>query len=70
MAAPRRGNTGYSCDFITSSTFQKRNILQSDRMTKAEVGIVSCGFKLGHGRYFLAFGWRSAFGAAIQWQAC
>ena len=32
MAAPRRGNTGYSCYFITSSTFQKRNILQSDRM--------------------------------------
>lgn len=32
MAAPRRGNTGYSCYFITASTFQKRNILQSDRM--------------------------------------
>ena len=32
MAAPRRGNTGYSCYFITASTFQKRNILQSERM--------------------------------------
>jgi len=32
MAAPRRGNTGYSCYFITASAFQKRNILQSDRM--------------------------------------
>jgi putative transposase len=32
MAAPRRGNTGYGCYFITASTFQKRNILQSDRM--------------------------------------
>ena len=32
MAAPRRGKTGYSCYFITASIFQKRNILQSDRM--------------------------------------
>jgi REP element-mobilizing transposase RayT len=32
MAAPRRGNTGSSCYFITASTFQKQNILQSDRM--------------------------------------
>jgi putative transposase len=32
MAAPPRGNTGYGCYFITASTFQKRNILQSDRM--------------------------------------
>jgi putative transposase len=32
MAAPRRGNTGYSCYFITASTFQKRNLLQSERM--------------------------------------
>ena len=32
MAAPRRCNTGYSCYFITASTFQKRNTLQSDRM--------------------------------------
>jgi putative transposase len=32
MAAPRRGNTGYGCYFITASTFQKPNILQSERM--------------------------------------
>src|SRR5215813_4807652 len=32
MAAPRRGNTGYSCYFITASAFQKRTTLQSDRM--------------------------------------
>jgi len=32
MAAPRRGNTGYSCYFITASTFQKQNILQADGM--------------------------------------
>ena len=31
MAAPR-GNTGYGCYFITASTFQKRNLLQSDRI--------------------------------------
>ena len=32
MAAPPRGNTGYSCYFITASTFQKQNLFQSDRM--------------------------------------
>lgn len=32
MAAPTRGNTGHGCYFITSSTFQKRSLLQSDRM--------------------------------------
>jgi putative transposase len=32
MAAPPRGNTGHGCYFITASTFQKRNLLQSDRM--------------------------------------
>jgi putative transposase len=32
MAAPPRGNTGHGCYFITASTFQKRQILQSDRM--------------------------------------
>jgi hypothetical protein len=32
MAAPHRGNTEYGCYFITASTFQKRNILQSERM--------------------------------------
>jgi hypothetical protein len=32
MAALFRGNTGHGCYFISSSPFQKRNILQSDRM--------------------------------------
>jgi putative transposase len=40
MAAPRRGNTGYSCYFITASTFQKRNILQSDRMATLFVNVL------------------------------
>jgi putative transposase len=40
MAAPRRGNTGYSCYFITASTFQKRNILQSDRMARLFVNVL------------------------------
>jgi len=41
MAAPRRGNTGYSCYFITASTFQKNNILQSDRMASLFVDVLS-----------------------------
>jgi putative transposase len=40
MAAPRRGNTGYSCYFITASTFEKRNILQSDRMAGLFLGVL------------------------------
>jgi len=40
MAAPRRGNTGYSCYFITGSTFQKQNILQSDRMAGLFVNVL------------------------------
>ena len=40
MAAPRRGNTGYGCYFITASTFQKRSILQSDRMAGLLVDIL------------------------------
>jgi putative transposase len=40
MAAPRRGNTGSSCYFITASTFQKRNILQSDRMARLFVDVL------------------------------
>ena len=34
MAALFRGNTGHGCYFITSSTFQKRSLLQSDRMRR------------------------------------
>jgi putative transposase len=40
MAAPRRGNTGYSSYFITASTFQKRNILQSDQMAGLFVDVL------------------------------
>ncbi len=34
MAAPRRGNTGYSVYFITASTFQKQSFFQSERFSK------------------------------------
>src|SRR5215475_8403194 len=40
MAAPLRGNTGYGCYFITASAFQKRNILQSDRMAGLLVDVL------------------------------
>jgi putative transposase len=33
MAAPARGNTGYSVYFITATTFQKQSIFQSDRLS-------------------------------------
>jgi putative transposase len=51
MAAPRRGNTGYSCYFITASAFQKRNILQSDRMAGLLVDVLL--HYRGQGRYLL-----------------
>jgi len=34
MAAPRRGNTGFSTYFITANTFQKHSLLQSDKMAQ------------------------------------
>jgi putative transposase len=34
MAAPRRGNTGCNCYFITASTYQKQSLFQSDRMAR------------------------------------
>lgn len=34
MAAPHRGNTGSSCYFINSSTFQKQSLFQSYRMAQ------------------------------------
>jgi REP element-mobilizing transposase RayT len=40
MAAPPRGSTGSSCYFITASAFQKRNILQSDRMAALFVDVL------------------------------
>jgi putative transposase len=33
MAAPPRGNTGFSIYFITASTFQKRSLFQSERFS-------------------------------------
>ena len=33
MAAPPRGNTGYSIYFITASTFQKQRLFQSERFS-------------------------------------
>jgi len=51
MAAPHRGNTGYDCYFITASTFQKRNILQSDRMAGLFVDVLF-HYRL-QGRYLL-----------------
>src|SRR5579864_686220 len=34
MAATPRGNTGHGCYFIAACTFQKRQLLQSDRMRR------------------------------------
>ncbi|MGA9528694.1 MAG: transposase [Terriglobales bacterium] len=34
MAAPRRGNTGSGTYFITAGTFQKQQVLQSERMAR------------------------------------
>ncbi len=41
MAAPPRGNTGYSCYFITASAYQKQNLFQSDRMARLLVEVLS-----------------------------
>ncbi|HXZ39471.1 MAG TPA: transposase [Terriglobales bacterium] len=40
MAAPRRGNTGYSTYFITASTFQKMSLFQSERMAQLFVEVL------------------------------
>ena len=40
MAAPRRGNTGYSTYFITAGTFQKQSLFQSDRMANLFVEVL------------------------------
>ena len=34
MAAPHRGNTGFSTYFITADTFQKHSLFQSERMAR------------------------------------
>lgn|SRR5262249_17261310 len=51
MAAPQRGNTGYSCYLITASTFQKRQLLQSDRMASLFVNVLL--HYREHGKYLL-----------------
>ncbi len=40
MAAPHRGNTGYSTYFITASSFQKSSLFQSDRMARLLVEVL------------------------------
>jgi len=40
MAAPHRGNTGYSTYFITASSFQKQSIFQSERMANLFVEVL------------------------------
>jgi putative transposase len=40
MAAPARGNTGYSAYFITASTFQRMSIFQSHRMADLLVKVL------------------------------
>ena len=40
MAAPARGITGHGCYFITASTYQKRGILQSDRLCQLFVDVL------------------------------
>ena len=40
MAAPSRGNTGQGCYFITASSFQKRNLFQSDRLASLFVEVL------------------------------
>lgn len=40
MAAPPRGNTGHSCYLITASTFQKQQLMQSDRMAELFVSVL------------------------------
>src|SRR5271170_7154388 len=39
MAAPHRGNTGYSSYFITASTYQRRFIFQSDPLARLFVEV-------------------------------
>ncbi len=40
MAAPPRGNTGYSAYFITASSFQGQNLFQSQRMAELFVTVL------------------------------
>jgi putative transposase len=40
MAAPHRGNTGFSTYFITAATFQKQSLFQSGRMADLFVQVL------------------------------
>jgi len=40
MAAPHRGNTGFSTYFVTAGTFQKHSLFQSDRMADLFVRVL------------------------------
>src|SRR5438309_1085748 len=40
MAAPHRGNTGHGTYFITASTFQKKSLFQSERMTRLLIQVL------------------------------
>jgi putative transposase len=51
MAAPRRGNTGSGTYFITAGTFQKQQLLQSDRMARLFVDVL-LGYR-SHRKYLL-----------------
>ncbi len=41
MAAPHRGNTGFSTYFITADTFQKHSLFQTDRMANLFMDVLS-----------------------------
>ncbi len=40
MASPPRGNTGYSCYFVTASTFQKQSLFQTERMARLFIDVL------------------------------
>ena len=40
MAAPHKGNTGHGTYFITASTFQKKSLFQSERMTRLLIQVL------------------------------
>jgi putative transposase len=40
MAAPHRGNTGFSTYFIRAATFQKQSLFQADRMASLLVDVL------------------------------
>jgi len=51
MAAPHRGNTGFSTYFITAATFQKRSLFQTERMAGLMLDVFFC--YRAHQKYLL-----------------